>query len=174
MSRHGVEAGDLAGLWARFGELDRKARARTGGAEPYRFIVMHEAGLDGFWLHRALEARGCESYVVDAASIAAPRQAKRKKTDRLDGEALLRALLAFKRGEPRVCSMVRAPTPEAEDERRACRERKEMICERVRSVNRIKGLLYSQGVRVSSRCAATGGRGLRSCAPATDARSRRI
>jgi transposase len=136
----------LAGLWARFAEIERRARARTGQTEPYRFIVIHEAGLDGFWLHRALEAHGCESYVVDAASIAAARRAKRKKTDRLDGEALLRALLAFKRGEPRVCSMVRAPTPEAEDERRACRERKEMVCERVRSVNRIKGLLYSQGV----------------------------
>ena len=59
----------------------------------------------------------------------------------------MRALLAFKRGEPRVCSMVRPPTPEAEDERRICREREALIEERVRHVNRIKGLLFSQGVR---------------------------
>ena len=57
-----------------------------------------------------------------------------------------RALLAYKRGEPRVCSMVRPPTPEGEDERRICRERAELIEERVRHVNRIKGLLFSQGV----------------------------
>ncbi len=76
-------------------------------------IVIEEAGLDGFWLHRVLEEEGCESHVVDPASIAALRQRRRAKTDRLDGEALLRALLAFKRGEPRVCSMVRPPTREA-------------------------------------------------------------
>lgn len=146
MSRHSVAAGNVEELFHRLEEIERKARARTGSSTPYRFITIHEAGLDGFWLHRALEQRGVESYVVDAASIAAPRQARRRKTDRLDGEALLRALLAYKRGEPRVCSMVRAPTPESEDERRACRERKELIEERVRHVNRIKGLLYSQGV----------------------------
>src|SRR6202043_2028131 len=56
-----------------------------------------------------------------------------------------RALLAHKRGEPRVCSMVRAPTPEDEDRRRICRERKVLIMERVQHVNRIKGLLFSQG-----------------------------
>jgi transposase len=54
--------------------------------------------------------------------------------------------LAFKRGEPRVCSMARAPTPEEEDRRRICRERKALIAERMRRVNRIKGLLFSQGI----------------------------
>src|SRR3982074_1242822 len=70
----------------------------------------------------------------------------RAKTDGIDGEALVRALLAYKRGEPRVCSMVRLPTPEDEDRRRLCRERKVLIAERVKHVNRIKGLLFSQGV----------------------------
>src|ERR1700689_149372 len=70
---------------------------------------------------------------------------RRAKTDRIDGETLVRALLAHKRGEPRVCSMVRAPTPEDEDRRRICRERKVLIMERVKQVNRIKGLLFSQG-----------------------------
>jgi transposase len=68
------------------------------------------------------------------------------KTDRIDGEALLRALLAYKRGEPRVCAMVKAPTPEEEDRRRLCRERKVLIAERVKHVNRVKGLLFSQGI----------------------------
>ena len=50
------------------------------------------------------------------------------------------------RAEPRVCSMVQAqPTPEDEDRRRICRERKVLIMERVQHVNRIKGLLFSQG-----------------------------
>ncbi len=111
LSKREIKAGDISGLLARLRELRRKALARTGSRYP--IIVIEEAGLDGFWLHRVLEDEGCESHVVDPASIAAPRQRRRAKTDRLDGEALLRALLAFKRGEPRVCSMVRPPTREA-------------------------------------------------------------
>jgi transposase len=105
-----------------------------------------EAGLDGFWVHRVLQQEGIESHVVDPASIATPRRRRRAKTDKIDGEALLRALLAYKRGEPRVCSMVVAPSPEEEDQRRLCRERDTLTAERVRHVNRIKGLLFAQGI----------------------------
>jgi transposase len=144
MSKHSVRAGDVAGLLARFSELKQKAFARTRKSFP--IVVIQEAGLDGFWLHRVLAQEGVESHVVDPASIATSRRRRRAKTDRIDGEALLRALLAYKRGEPRVCTMVRAPTPEEEDRRRLCRERKVLIAERVEHVNRIKGLLFSQGI----------------------------
>jgi transposase len=144
MSKHSESAGDIAALLARFSELGKKAFAQTGKSFP--IIVIQEAGLDGFWIHRALRSEGIESYVVDAASIATSRRRRRAKTDRIDGEALVRALLAYKRGEPRVCAMVRAPTPEDEDSRRVCRERKTLTVERIQHVNRIKGLLFSQGV----------------------------
>jgi transposase len=144
MSRHQVAAGDLVGLLALLRRLQEKAKARTGQLFP--LVTMYEAGLDGFWLHRALEKEGVESHVVDPASIAMPRRARRAKTDRLDGESMLRALLAYKRGEPRVCSMVRVPTPEQEDDRRLSRERRTLTAQRVEIVNRIKGLLCSQGV----------------------------
>jgi transposase len=144
MSKHSVAGGDIAGLLERFAQLREKARARTGKNFP--ILVIQEAGLDGFWIHRTLQKEGIESYVVDPASIATSRRRRRAKTDRLDGEALVRALLAYKRGEPRVCAMVRAPTPQEEDRRHTCRERKELIAERVKHVNRIKGLLFSQGV----------------------------
>lgn len=144
MSKHWVEAGDLAGLLARFWAIRDKVLARTG--KSYPIVVIQEAGLDGFWIHRSLVKEGIESHVVDAASIAVSRRRRRAKTDKIDGEALLRALLAFKRGEPRVCSMVRAPTPQDEDRRRICRERETLIAERIRHVNRIKGLLFSQGI----------------------------
>jgi transposase len=144
MSRHSLEAGDVAGLVGLFADLQRKAASRTGKTFP--LVVVQEAGLDGFWIHRALESRGIESHVVDAASIAVPRRKRRAKTDRIDGEKLLRVLLAFKRGEPRVCSMVVAPSPAAEDGRRLHRERAVLIAERVAHVNRIKGLLFSQGI----------------------------
>ena len=144
MSKRGVAGGDVAGLLARFAELKRKAAARTGRSFP--IIVIQEAGLDGFWLHRLLKEEGFESHVVDPASIAVPRRRRRAKTDKIDGEALLRALLAYKRGEPRVCAMVVAPSPEDEDQRRLCRERQTLIAERIGHVNRIKGLLFAQGI----------------------------
>ncbi len=144
MSKHWVEAGDLAGLLARFWAIRDKVLARTG--KSYPIVVIQEAGLDGFWIHRSLVKEGIESHVVDAASIAVSRRRRRAKTDKIDGEGLLRALLAFKRGEPRVCSMVRVPMPEDEDRRRICRERQTLTAERIRHVNRIKGLLFSQGI----------------------------
>jgi transposase len=135
-----MPSGDAAGLLARLAELRRRAFARTGQSFPV--IVIQEAGLDGFWIHRVLRGEGIESHVVDAASIATPRRCRRVKTDRIDGEALLRVLLALKRGEPRICAMVQAPPPESKDRRRLCRERKTLIAERVQHVNRIKGLLF--------------------------------
>ena len=144
MSKQVVRGGDVAELLERFARLREKARARTGKVFP--FVVIQEAGLDGFWVDRALQNEGIESHVVDPASIATSRRRRRAKTDGIDGEALVRALLAYKRGEPRVCAMVKAPTPEEEDRRRLCRERKVLIGERVQHVNRVKGLLFSQGI----------------------------
>ncbi len=144
MSKHTVRAGDVAGLFDRFTLLQDKAQKRTG--QKFPLVTIQEAGLDGFWIHRVLEREGIESHVVDAASIATSRRRRRAKTDRLDGEALLRALLAHKRGEPRVCAMVRPPSPKEEDRRRVSRERATLIAERVKVVNRIKGLLFCQGV----------------------------
>jgi transposase len=144
MSKHSVRAGDVAGLLARLSDLRQKARARTGQLFP--IITIQEAGRDGFWIHRVLLSESIESHVVDPASIATSRRRRRAKTDRIDGEALVRALLAYKRGEPRVCAMVRAPTPEEEDRRRIMRERKTLTAERIQHINRIKGLLFAQGI----------------------------
>src|SRR5579872_1678118 len=144
LSKHVLRSGDVAGLRSRFSQLRDKVRARIGRTVP--IIVIQEAGLDGFWIHRTLEGKGIESHVVDPASVATSRRRRRAKTDKIDGEALVRALLAYKRGEPRVCAMVRAPTPQEEDRRRICRERKTLTAERVEHVNRIKGLLFAQGI----------------------------
>ncbi len=144
MSKHAVRSGDIAALLARLSQLKEKARARTGQVFP--IIVIQEAGLDGFWIHRVLQTEGIESHVVDPASIATSRRRRRAKTDKIDGEALVRALLADKRGEPRVCAMVKAPTPHEEDRRRISRERETLTAERVQHVNRIKGLLFAQGI----------------------------
>src|SRR3984893_8977745 len=125
MSKHSVAAGDIADLLKRFAQLKEKARGRTG--KDFPVIVIQEAGLDGFWIHRVLGSDGIETHVVDPASILTSRRRRRAKTDKIDGETLVRTLLAYKRGEPRVCSMVKAPSPEEEDRRRICRERKTLV-----------------------------------------------
>jgi len=144
MSKHVVPAGDAAALLELLGRRRRQAEERIGG--PVRAITIQEAGLDGFWLHRLLEKNEIESHVVDAASVAVPRKRRRAKSDGIDGETLLRTILAWRRGEPRACSMVKPPSPEEEDRRRLVRERAVLVQERIRISNRIRGLLMSQGV----------------------------
>jgi hypothetical protein len=51
MSKHPVRGGDVAGLLGRFELLQEKAQARTGKVFPV--VAIQEAGLDGFWIHRA-------------------------------------------------------------------------------------------------------------------------
>jgi transposase len=144
MSKHSVPAGDIGGLLVRLRSLQERVRARRKQLPP--LVVIQEAGLEGFWIHRVLTENGIESHVVDPASVATSRRRRRAKTDKLDGDTLVRTLLAYKRGEPRVCAMVRPPTHEEEDRRRLSRERRVLLKERVQHSNRIKGLLFGQGV----------------------------
>jgi transposase len=144
MSKYSTLGGNGAALLGLLRRLQVRAEQIARG--PVEIVVIQEAGLDGFWVHRLLKANGIESHVVDPASIAVPRRRRRAKTDAIDGETLLRTLLAWRRGEPRVCAMVVPPTPEQEDRRRTSRERAVLLQERVRHVNRIKGLLAGQGI----------------------------
>lgn len=144
LSKHVVIGGDGGALLNLLGRLRASAERRGGVA--VQVVVIQEAGLDGFWLHRLLEANGIESHVVDPASIAVDRRHRRAKTDVIDGEMLLRTLMAWARGERRVCSMVRPPSPDEEDRRRLTRERGTLLKERTQHTNRIKGLLAGQGI----------------------------
>lgn len=144
MSRYRVDAGDLAAVTSVLGRVRAKA-AQTG--KPVRIVSCYEAGFDGHWLHRWLCDQGVINYTIDASSIEVNRRARRAKTDRIDLALLMRAFLAYLRGEPGVCSVVRVPTPEEEDRKRRTRERERLLKERTAHSNRIKGLLHGQGIR---------------------------
>src|SRR6267154_2194896 len=148
MSRHKVESGDHAGLLALI-ERIRERAARALGAAP-AVVSCYEAGYDGFWLHRLLLAAGITNHVFDPASIAVDQRARRVKTDRIDGEKMLRTLMAYLRGEPQVVRIVRVPTPEQADARRASRERDRLVREQTAHTTRIKALLRLLGMAVGN------------------------
>ena len=143
-SRYTLAAGDTAALL----ECIAKAKARCGLAPEARVRSCYEAGRDGFWLHRWLMAQGIDNIVVDSASIEVNRRARRAKTDRLDGDKLLSMLIRYYADEPRVWSVVRVPTPEEEDARRAHRELGRLGHERTAHINRIRALLVLNNLRV--------------------------
>jgi transposase len=110
-----------------------------------RVIVTYESGGDGFWLARWLQQHGIEIYVMQPSSVPVDRRMRRAKSDRIDVDMLLRTLLAWLRGEPRVCSMVPIPDEATEDARRPMREREELVRMRVTIVNRIGAVLTVLG-----------------------------
>src|SRR5204862_5242103 len=112
-----------------------------------RIALAFEAGRDGFWLARWLEARGVEAHVIHPSSVAVSREHRRAKTDRLDTELLKRGFLGWLRGERGHCSMARVPTIAEEDAKRPNRERESLVGERTRIVNRIKSTLARLGIR---------------------------
>jgi len=144
ISRYTLKPGDGREL------LDLCERIRTRVARETKkrveIVSCYEAGYDGFWLHRLLEAHGIRNYVIDPASLQVDRRTRRTKTDRVDVERMLRSLMAYLRGEPKVWSVVRVPSVAEEDDRRLHRERDRLINERIQHVNRIKGLLAIHGI----------------------------
>jgi transposase len=148
ISCHKFEGGDHARLLALIEQVRARVAGKLGSAP--RLVSCYEAGYDGFWLHRLLEAAGITNFVFDAASIAVEQRARRAKTDRIDGELLLRTLMAHLRGEPRVVRIVQVPSVEQEDARRASRERDRLITEQTAHGNRIKSLLRLLGVAVGN------------------------
>jgi transposase len=122
-------------------------RSKAAGRTVERVVAIYEAGWSGFWLARWLARHGVETHVVQPSSVPVDRRARRAKSDGIDAELLLRTVLAWLRGEPRVCSMVPIPDEADEDERRRVREREDLAAERVGLVNRVGAVLATLGVR---------------------------
>lgn len=128
----------------------RAAKRHFGLAADAPTVSCYEAGRDGFWLHRYLLAHGVQNLVVDSSSIEVNRRQRRAKTDRLDAEKLVTMLIRWAGGEGRVWSVVRPPSDADEDRRQVHRELLFTRRDRARHTNRIKGLLASQGLVVTT------------------------
>jgi transposase len=139
-----LEARDLGGVLKAIEQW--KAEASKAGREVRRVVVGYEAGLDGFWIARFLSERGIEVYVMHPASIAVERRGRRAKTDRIDVDILLRALLGWLRGEPRHCTMAPIPSEAEEDMREPGRRREALTAARLKVENQMRSLLARFGV----------------------------
>jgi transposase len=136
-----------AGDGAAFEREVAKAKQRFGLPAEAPVRSCYEAGRDGFWVARWLAVRGVVNVVVDSASIEVPRRARRTKTDRLDARGLLRLLMRASGGERRVWREVSVPSEDVEDRRHVHRALDALKRDRTRVINRIRGLLMTQGVR---------------------------
>lgn len=145
VSIHTLEWGDVPALLVLVERLRSRA-AGTNGAADVPVLCCYEAGYEGFWLYRRLTAAGLRVLVIDPSSLLVNRRAKRAKTDRIDAKAMIRALMAYNRGEDQVLSAVHVPSVEQEDLRRLVRERQCLVYECTAHTNRIRGLLMTQGI----------------------------
>jgi transposase len=137
--------------WGAVERAIAQGRAHFGLSTAARVVSCYEAGRDGFWIHRALTARGIVNRVVDSASIEVNRRARRAKTDRLDALKLVTMLVRVWAGERRVWSEVRVPTVAAEAARQVSRERTALTQDQTRLVNQMRGWLATWGATLPVR-----------------------
>jgi transposase len=124
------------------------AKQRFGLLADAPVVSCHEAGRDRFWLHRFLESEHITNLVVDSASVEVSR-GKQIKTDRRDVEQQLTMLLHYHGGASWVWSVVHVPSLAVEYQRQLHRQLLALKGERIRCVNRIKGLLVGQGIHMA-------------------------
>jgi transposase len=127
-----------------------QANRRCGLPESASVVSCYAAGREGFWLHRFLQAQGIINHVVDSSSIAVNRRKRRAKSDALDVRKLLSMLMRYEYGERQVWRVVHVPSVDAEDQRHLHRDLETLKQERASTTTRIKGLLRSQGIRLTS------------------------
>jgi transposase len=142
-----IAAGDLQAL----ARVIAQGRLRFGLPVGAAVVSCYEAGRDGFWIHRALVARGIANRVVDSSSIEVNRRARRAKTDRIDAIKLVQMLVRAWCGERTVWREVRVPTAAAEAARQGSRERTALTRERTRLLNQMRGWLATWGTTLPTR-----------------------
>jgi transposase len=127
-----------------------QAKNRVGLPASAPVVSCDDAGREGFWRHRFLQAQGLTNHVVDSSSIAVNRRQRRAKSAGLDVRKLLRMLRRVHRGDREVWRVVHVPSVEAADQRHLHRDLDSLKQDRARTITRIKGLLRSQGRRLRS------------------------
>ena len=141
-----VDAGDIKALELEIGLAKEKLHL----SKKAQVVSCYEAGRDGFWIHRYLEQQGYVNFIVDSSSIEVNRKKRKRKTDRLDAQGLLRLLIRYDEGEKEAWIVCHVPDKAEEDKRRIDRERERLQKEKTAHSNRIKSLLILHGIVLKS------------------------
>ena len=132
--------------WRTLPEVCVRAKRQLGVPVDAAVRSCYEAGRDGFWPHRCLTQLGINNVVVDSSSIEVNRRARQAKTDRLDGEHLVRLLIRYWSGEREVWRVVQVVSRDQEDARQASRGLTALQEARTRYRNQLQALLATHGV----------------------------
>ena len=168
MTKSSVEAAewttgvDLGDQWSEVCELEtssgavlRRYRVRTRaqqlsrsfGTGPRRRVVV-ETGTHSPWVSRLLASMGHEVIVAQASRVALIG-ASRRKSDRVDAEALAR----LGRVDPQLLAPVRQRSVQVQTDRAVLRSRDALVRARTMLINAARGMVKSTGERLP-RCSA--------------------
>jgi transposase len=126
-----------------------QAKRRFGLPDTAPVVRCSEAGREGFWRHRFVQAQGSTSHGVDSSAIEVNRRQRRAKSEGLDGRQWLRMLRRYQHGERQGWRVGHGPSVEAEDQRHRHRDLETLKQARASTTARRKGLLRSQGIRLT-------------------------
>ncbi len=128
-----------AGIPGNWDSLERVLERYRGA----QIRAVYEAGYFGFWLHDRLQECGIEC-VVTPPSLVPQEYGNHVKTDRRDSRKLAHLLAKG------MLKGVWVPSEEERCERQVIRRRRQLISDRVRTQNRIKGELRFYGIEISA------------------------
>ena len=127
-----------------------QAKRRFGLPAIAPVVRGYEAGREGCWLQRFLQAPGITTHGVDSSSIAVNRRKRRAKSGGVDVRKLLSRLMRLHHGAREGGRVVHVPSGAAEAQRHLPRDLETLNQERASTTARIKGVLSRQGVRLTS------------------------
>lgn len=106
------------------------------------YHIVYEAGFSGFWTLRKFKELGIDCIVVNPADVPTSNKEKINKNDPIDSRKLAREL------ENKSLKGIYVPDSFHEELRNLMRLRYRIVQNLTRIKNRIKGLLYTQGITI--------------------------
>ena len=106
------------------------------------YFSAYEAGFSGFWAHKQLVKAGIKNIVAHAADIPSTDKEKKQKRDSLDCRKIAKALRSGQ------LKGIYIPSEDLLADRTLVRTRSQIVRDLVRCKNRIKSVLYFNGIDI--------------------------
>ena len=106
------------------------------------YHLVYEIGFSGFWIYRRFKELGIDCIVINPADVPTAHKEKEHKTDPVDSNKLSREL------EKGSLTSIYIPSEDEQHLRSLCRLYTTTVQSTTRVKNRIKGLLYFNGIKL--------------------------